>query len=222
MELDPKLVNLIKKNEYLIYFKKDYSHKLVQRLPLSSKKYKEITNLVHKSNLNSIELYFDTYKKITQYCLDIKDNEYDSAIWESSSELESQEIFGLKIIVEACLNRAVNGIAYFSPNLENWILNEGSKPDKLTPEEIEAWNMFLNKQNGIMPNQYHYSYEQGDTLIFPEHIQDLLKIDIMWTNKLKKEQFKAEAKNAPNPLKNKNNSNSGSNNFFGRKFTYKK
>lgn len=62
--------------------------------------------------------------------------------------------------------------------------------------------MWVNKQHGIMPNQYHHFYENGDTMIYPEHIQDLIVIDRMYTNKLEKERKKQEGKNsANNPLK---------------------
>ena len=91
----------------------------------------------------------------------------------------------------------------------------------LTPEEIEAFNMWLNKQHKILPTQYHHFYDQGDTLIYPEHIADLLTIDRMYQNRLKKDHDKEKAKNDAknnNPLKN---NNQGSN-FYGKKFVYKK
>lgn len=73
-----------------------------------------------------------------------------------------------------------------------------------------------------MPNQYHWTYDQGDTLLFPEHIQDLLVIDRMWSNKMKKEQQKAEAKakhaGANNPLKNQKGGTGG---FYNQTYKYK-
>lgn len=73
-----------------------------------------------------------------------------------------------------------------------------------------------------MPNQYHWTYDQGDTLLFPEHIQDLLVIDRMWNNKLKKEQQKAEAKAkhaTNNPLKNQQQHSKGG--FYNQTYKYK-
>lgn len=94
-----------------------------------------------------------------------------------------------------------------------------SLASKLTPEEIDAWNMWVNKQHGIMPNQYHWTYDEGSTLIYPEHIQDLLTIDKMWNNKLKKEQQKAESKakhDAKNPLKQQKSG------FYNQTYRYNK
>jgi hypothetical protein len=98
---------------------------------------------------------------------------------------------------------------------------------ELTKDEIEAFNMWINKQHGILPNQYHYFYEQGDTLIYPEHVADLITIDKMYQNRLKKEHQREEAKRAVkhnNPLKS--NSSLGNQqqqpgaNFYGTKFVY--
>ena len=90
--------------------------------------------------------------------------------------------------------------------------------EKIEPEVIEAWNMWIYKTHGIMPNQYHYAYEQGDTLLFPEHIQDLMVIDKIWTNKLKNEQHKKQSK-APknNPLAKQKQ---GLGNFYGQTYKY--
>lgn len=107
---------------------------------------------------------------------------------------------------------------------------EKTSGKNLTVEEIEALNMWINKQHGIMPNQYHHFYENGDTLIYPEHLQDLLKIDQMYSNRLDKERHKQEAKNPKNnPLKQQHNasglgnsSNSGGSNFYNRKYVYRK
>lgn len=112
-EFDPKIVYLTKKNEYIIGFE-DQSTKLVQRTPLSSKIYKEITYLVKQSNIEDPNIFFDNHKKISKYCLNINDDEYDTIIWESNSELEDKyDVYGLRNIIEACLTRCVNGIAYF-------------------------------------------------------------------------------------------------------------
>jgi hypothetical protein len=77
----------------------------------------------------------------------------------------------------------------------------------LIQSEIDALNMWVNKQHGIMPNQYHHFYDQGDTLIYPEHIADLLTIDKMYSIKIENEQKK---KDAPKGVKD----------FFGQKFKY--
>ena len=37
---------------------------------------------------------------------------------------------------------------------------------------IISSTMCFYKQHGIMPNQYHYFYDQGDTIIYYEHITD--------------------------------------------------
>ena len=71
-----------------------------------------------------------------------------------------------------------------------------------------------------MPNQYHYFYEQGDTLIYPEHIADLLTIDKMFKIRLEKEQQKKEAKKGLEGDKSKKSGNIGSN-FYGQKFVYR-
>jgi hypothetical protein len=91
--------------------------------------------------------------------------------------------------------------------------------EKLTMEEIEALVMWSNKQHDIMPNQYHYSYEQGDTLLYPEHIQDLKLIDKIVDNKRKSEAQKEEAKQKHkqnNPL----GGSQGGSGFYGRTFKF--
>jgi hypothetical protein len=93
--------------------------------------------------------------------------------------------------------------------------------EKLTKEEIEAWNMWVYKTHNILPTQYHHFYNQGETLIYPEHIQDLLVIDQMWGNKIKRQQNKERAKmqGKNNPL-TKNNKGLGG--FYGNTFKYSK
>jgi hypothetical protein len=113
----------------------------------------------------------------------------------------------------------------FSTTLEDAILyssKDGIIPkslaEKLTDEEVEALIMWSNRQHDIMPNQYHYSYEQGDTIIYPEHIQDLKTIDKMVQNKRNADRQKEEAKQKhkqKNPL-----SGSDSGNFYGRTFKF--
>ena len=101
-----------------------------------------------------------------------------------------------------------------------------SKAKELTQAEIEAWNMWMYKQHGIMPNQYHYFYDQGDTLLYEEHIQDLLTIDKIWQNKVKRDQQKAEAKakakSHHNPLSGGGGQKSSGlgGGFYGNTFKY--
>ena len=113
-QFDPKIVYLTKKNEYVIGFE-DQSRKLVKRNPLSSKIFKEITYLIKESNTDDPNIFFDNHRKITKYCLDINDDdECNVILWESNSELENKyDVFGIRNIIEACLNRCVSGIAYF-------------------------------------------------------------------------------------------------------------
>lgn len=100
-------------------------------------------------------------------------------------------------------------------------------------EEIEAWDMWIYKQHGILPIQYHHFYNQGETILYPEHLQDLLTIDKMWNNRLQKERHKEQSKQQlkqnNNPLNNNNNRIRGigeagglNSNFYGKKFVYKK
>ncbi|MGD1838548.1 MAG: hypothetical protein ACPKPY_10895 [Nitrososphaeraceae archaeon] len=98
---------------------------------------------------------------------------------------------------------------------------------KLSNEEIECFNMWINKRNGINPNQYHYFYEQGDTMIYPEHIADLSTLDSILADKEKHERFKKESKDPKNnPLKQgkpisgaKGNKGAG---FYNTTFKYRK
>jgi hypothetical protein len=92
-----------------------------------------------------------------------------------------------------------------------------SKAKELTAEEIEAWNMWIYKQHGIMPNQYHYFYDQNETLLYQEHIEDLLTIDKMWINKQEYQRKKAEA---AQKAKEKNPFNKGKG-FYGQTYKYK-
>lgn len=197
-------------DKYYLYkineFKIEFDGGVVKRLdrkPLSSKNIKEIERI--RTNSKSFNALLISYRILARYGLGIStDNEFDSAIWEDDTELiQKYKVFGLKSVLDACFLRAINGIAYYSPELEEWIMHESSKSLlKLTPEVIEVWNMWINKQYNIMPNQYHYFYDQGDTIIYPEHIADLITLDKIWNNKMKEEQHKAEAKQQKN---NKNN-----------------
>lgn len=91
--------------------------------------------------------------------------------------------------------------------------------------------MWINKSNGILPNQYHHFYEQGDTMLFPEHIADLYTIDKMWANRLKykegEQKRKAETEKFKEQMKTGNQkyttrNQGGKSNFFGQKYRYNK
>ena len=215
---------LQKQNQFRIEFDGGRT-KVFQRQPLSSKRIREIQNIQDVTESYSAgRRLLSVYRLCAKYCLGItNDIEFESAIWEDDPDLQSQKIFGLKSVLDACLLRAVHGIAYYAPELEEWIIYESSKALlSVSVEVIEAWNMWVNKQYGIMPNQYHYFYEQGDTLIYPEHIADLITIDKMWNEKLKKDRQKEEQKQkgiGNNPLKNKNQG--GFSGFYGQTQRFK-
>lgn len=113
MQSNPKIIDLIKKNDHIIGFK-DHSTKIYQRLPISNKQYREIQNIFKQSTFD-INKYLDLYKKILPYCLkDFPLDDFDNVIWESTIDFENEKnIFGLKHIIDCCLYRSVNGIAYF-------------------------------------------------------------------------------------------------------------
>ena len=69
-----------------------------------------------------------------------------------------------------------------------------------------------------MPNQYHHFYGQNETLIYEEHIQDLLTIDKMWNNKLQYDRKKQES---AQKAKEKNPFGKGKG-FYGQTYNYKK
>lgn len=77
--------------------------------------------------------------------------------------------------------------------------------------------MWIYKQHGVLPNQYHHFYNQGETIIYPEHLQDLLTVDKMWNNKIKKEEHKEKAKQQ---LKQDNNPLKNNSNFYNKKYVY--
>lgn len=93
--------------------------------------------------------------------------------------------------------------------------------------------MFLNKENGILPNQYHWSYEQGDTIIYPEHIADLYVVGQMYLNRKKYRDSKDESQRqtrktyadivaSKQPQRQTIRNQGGNSNFFGKKYVYKK
>lgn len=136
-----RLEYLAKKNEYKIQFD-DGSIRTVKRKPLSAKRNKEIEDLRsafsssrkyedeyeekgQQININGqkfntrVDILFEAYKKTAIYCLGLTEDEYDSVIWEDDEQLEKDDIFGIKSIVEACLMRTVHGIAYFRQPSKN-------------------------------------------------------------------------------------------------------
>ena len=118
----------------------------------------------------------------------------------------------------------------FSGNLKNPNTKDYKLAAKLTAEEVEAWNMYMNNQSGILPTQYHWSYEQGDTIIYPEHVADLFTLEKMWSNRKKYREGKArqeqEAKALQEKLKSGQNvttlNQGGASAFYGKKYRYTK
>lgn len=214
---------LQKQNEFRIEFDGGRT-KVFQRQPLSSRKIREIQNIQRITESAGRRL-LSVYRLCAKHCLDItNDIEFESAIWEDDPDLTNQKIFGLKSVLDACLLRATNGIAYYAPELEEWIVYGSNKALlSISNEVYEAWTMWANKQYGIMPNQYHHFYEQGDTLIYPEHIADLITIDKMWNEKQKKDKQKEEQKQQGvknSPLAGKNKGGIGG--FYGQTMRYNK
>ena len=121
---------LAKKNKYKIALDNG-SKKTVTRIPLSARKNKEIEDIrtafatnrfVTKDNpvkigsktfTNRSDILFEAYKKTAEYCLNISEKEYETVIWEDFDEYIEEDVWGLRSIVEACLLRAVHGIAHF-------------------------------------------------------------------------------------------------------------
>lgn len=118
----------------------------------------------------------------------------------------------------------------FSSTLEDAIMyssKEGIIPKslvtKLTDEEIDALVMWTNKQHGILPTQYHHTYENGDTIIYPEHVRDLVVLDKIMTNKLVKEQKEEQERQKQkqkNPLGSGGGGKIGGSGFYGHTFRF--
>jgi hypothetical protein len=123
---------------------------------------------------------------------------------------------------------------YSSEDLAGNLKNKNSKDYRLASQlseaDIEAWNMYINKSNGIMPQNYHWSYEQGDTLIYQEHIADLNTIDRMFSNRQKYREGKKRQDEETKALQQKlragqntiSKNKGGGSQFYGKKFVYKK
>lgn len=118
----------------------------------------------------------------------------------------------------------------FSGNLKNKNSQDYKLASRLTTEEIEAYVMYINRQSGIFPNQYHHFYEQGDTIIYQEHIADLYTIDRMFENRRKyregKQKQEQEAKELQQKMRQGQKTTmvnkGGASKFYGKKFTYAK
>ena len=118
----------------------------------------------------------------------------------------------------------------FSGNLKNPNTADYKLASRLTVEEIEAWSMWIHRGNGILPTQYHWSYEQGDTIIYPEHLADISVVDKMWTNRTKYREGKAAAEQKQKEFQKQMKSGQkfttqnkgGSSSFFGKKYHYTK
>lgn len=126
---DKRSKYLAKKNEYIIVFD-DGSEETFKRKPLSSRKNKEIDDLrsaflAHKTDFNSKikvgdqsfdninDVLYEAFRRTAMYCLGMKAEQYDIAIWEDDPELVKRDVYGLRSVLAACLLRAVHGIAYF-------------------------------------------------------------------------------------------------------------
>jgi hypothetical protein len=129
---DKRTKYLAKKNEYKIMFD-DGTEQTFTRKPLSSKKNKEIDELRSgftsrfnaSGGLNnkikigsrtfddSMAVLHEAYKKTAEYCLGLKEEQYDSAIWEDFPEYMDKDIYGLQSILVACWIRSIHGVAYF-------------------------------------------------------------------------------------------------------------
>ena len=119
----------------------------------------------------------------------------------------------------------------FSGNLKNPNSKDYKLASRLSDEDVEAWNMWINKNDGILPNQYHYFYEQGDTIIFPEHLADLKTIDKMWNNRIKYKQGEEERKAKTQAFQEQMKSGQkvtttrnqgGKSDFYGKRYRYNK
>lgn len=129
---DKRSKYLAKKNEYKIMFD-DGHEETFKRIPLSSKKNKEIDDLrtaftstrfdtssnnkkvkvAGKEYESASDVLYEAFRRTAQYCLGMTSEQYDSAIWEDDIEYVNRDIYGLRSVLGACLLRAVHGIAYF-------------------------------------------------------------------------------------------------------------
>ena len=88
----------------------------------------------------------------------------------------------------------------------------------------------MNRQSDIFPNQYHYFYEQGDTLLYQEHIEDLYTISKMFENRRKYREGKQKQEQEAKALQQKMNAGQnttsrnkgGASQFYGKKYSYTK
>lgn len=122
---------LAKKNVYKMYNSETNEIVEYQRFPLNSKQMREVQSLrmaslnfdseaTKKKIINGITyedsttMYFDAFRLMAKYGLHITDdNEYDSLNYEDDEELEKQDVWGLRAVLEGCLLRSTHGNAYF-------------------------------------------------------------------------------------------------------------
>ena len=119
----------------------------------------------------------------------------------------------------------------FSGNLKNPNTRDYKLASKLTKEETEAYVMYMNWQSGIKPTEYHYFYDQGDTIMYQEHIEDIYTISKMFENRHKyregQQKREAESKALQEKLKKgqkiATKNQGGASQFFGKnQYTYQK
>ena len=132
---EERLKYLAKKNVYLLQYIDDNGNEEVreyQRKPLKSKHIQEITMLrnhaagfglfgtnrpiiANKTYTDPNTMVFDAFRLTAKYSLGIEDDkEYDNLVWEDDEDLNKQDIWGLKSVLEATIKRGVRGGAFFT------------------------------------------------------------------------------------------------------------
>ena len=110
---------------------------------------------------------------------------------------------------------------FFYPSLERAIIYETSGKE-LSFEEHEFLQLYVNHKQGFPPNSWHYFYEEGQTMLYNEHIEDIKTVEKMFYNKHKIENAK---KSGPthNPLKaGSGGKRSLGGKFYGKKTNYRR
>lgn len=79
--------------------------------------------------------------------------------------------------------------------------------------------MYINHKNGFPPNTWHEFYEDGQTMIYPEHIEDIKTLEKIYANKAKIDSAKKQGP-THNPLKSGKTSLGGR--FYGKKTSYRR
>lgn len=132
---EERLKYLAKKNVYLLKYIDDKGNEEIreyQRKPLKTKHIKQITNLrnhaagfglfgtnkpviSNKTYTDPNTMIFDAFFVTAKYSLGIEsEEEYDNLVWEDDQELNKQDIWGLKSVLEASIKRGVRGGAFFT------------------------------------------------------------------------------------------------------------